>query len=161
MDLIERLLDFDYWATAQLLEVSGRLSDEQLDREFDIGHRTVRATWVHVVWNIPFWIGLMTGNPISDEPDRREWSIAEITAFYEDAFATFAALARQLRDEGRLEETYVDHWNVKKSMSGTILTVILHASEHRAEVSHMLTRLGVEHVPEVDLGARDYELLNT
>jgi uncharacterized damage-inducible protein DinB len=161
MDLIDRLLDFDHWAMLELLAASGRLSDAQLDQEFDIGHRTVQATFEHIIWNIPFWTGLMTGNPVPEEPEERGLSIAELTALYEETFATFAALARQLRDEDRLDETYIDHWNVKKSMSGTILVVILHAAEHRTEVIHMLTRLGVENVPEVDLGARDYELLNT
>jgi uncharacterized damage-inducible protein DinB len=161
MDLIDRLLDFDHWAMHELLTVSKRLSDAQLDQEFDIGHRTVRATFEHMIWNIPFWTKLMIGERLPEEPEERGLSIAELAAFYEETFATFAALARQLRDEGRLEETYIDHWDVKKSMSGTVLQVILHAAEHRTEVIHMLTRLGVPNPPEVDLGARDYELLNT
>lgn len=33
-------------------------------------------------------------------------------------------------------------------------------TEHRTEVQHMLVRLGVADVPEVDPGAWDYELLN-
>jgi uncharacterized damage-inducible protein DinB len=161
MDVYDRLLDFDHWAMDELLTVSEGLSDAQLDQEFDIGHRTIRATFEHIIWNVPFWTKLMIGERLPEEPDARGLSIAELAAFYEETFATFAALARQLRDDGRLEETYIDHWDVKKSMSGTVLQVILHAAEHRTEVIHMLTRLGVPNPPEVDLGARDYELLNT
>jgi uncharacterized damage-inducible protein DinB len=178
MDLLDRLLDFDHWAMDELLRVSEGLSDAQLDQEFDIGHRTVRATFGHMIYNIPFWTGLMLGQQPEPEPEAGlsnvqfwtahlpdQWaetglSIAAMREWYEAEFETFASLTRQLRDEGRLDEIYVDHYNVRKSMSGTILMVILHASEHRTEIAHMLARLGVSDVPEVDLGARDYELLN-
>jgi uncharacterized damage-inducible protein DinB len=88
-------------------------------------------------------------------------SVTAMREWYEGVFAALASLARQLRDEGRMDETYIDHYDVRKSMSGTILHVVLHNAEHRIEIVHMLARLGVGEVPEVDLGARDYELLNT
>ena len=44
MDLLDRLLDHDHWATTQLLDVSRNLTDAQLDQEFDIGHRSLRGT---------------------------------------------------------------------------------------------------------------------
>ena len=43
MDLLDRLLEHDRWATDQLLELCRGLTDAQLDQPFDIGHRTVRA----------------------------------------------------------------------------------------------------------------------
>ncbi|MGE3798954.1 MAG: DinB family protein [Thermomicrobiales bacterium] len=160
MDIVDRLLDFDEWAMHDLLRASSSLADAQLDQEFDIGHRTVRATFIHLIWNLDFWTSLMTGGDPLPEPDWTGISIAKLAERYDRSFAAFAALARKLRDEERMDEVFVDHWQVKKSMSGTILQVILHASEHRMEITHMLIRLGVQNVPEVDLGARDYELLN-
>jgi uncharacterized damage-inducible protein DinB len=161
MDMLDRLLDFDHWAMDELFKVSEGLTDTQLDQAFDIGHRAVRATFEHLVWNIEFWARLMVGERMSEEPDQTGLSLKTLGDHYERNFEGFAALARRLRDEGRLEETYLDHWNVRKSMGGTILQVLLHASEHRTEIVHMLVRLGVQNPPEVDLGARDYELLNT
>ncbi len=160
MDVYNRLLDFDAWAMHDLLRASSELSDEQLEREFDIGHRTVRETFVHLIWNLEFWPSLMTGRGEVPEPDWGKPSVEQLTQLYDERFAAFADLTRQLRDDDRLDEIFIDHWDVKKSMAGTILQVILHASEHRMEITHMLIRLGVENVPEVDLGARDYELLN-
>src|SRR5687768_14348683 len=55
LDLLDLLLDHDRWATAQLLEASCGLSDDDLDREFDIGHRTLRETFGHMIFNVPFW----------------------------------------------------------------------------------------------------------
>lgn len=160
MEVFDRLLDFDSWATHELLAACQPLTDAQLDQRFDIGHQSIRETWVHLVWNLHFWRSLMTGSAPPEEPMWGPVSIADLTRRYDDAFAAFAELTRRLRDENRLDDIYVDHWQVKKSMVGTILQVIIHASEHRMEITHMLIRLGVDPVPEVDLGARDYELLN-
>jgi hypothetical protein len=65
-----------------------------------------------------------------------------------------------MRDEQRLAETFVDHYGVRKSFGGTILMVIEHNVEHRSEAAHILARLGVPDVPEVDLGVWDYLLHN-
>lgn len=43
MDLLDRLLGHDAWTTHQLLRRAESLNEEQLDQDFDIGHRTVRA----------------------------------------------------------------------------------------------------------------------
>jgi hypothetical protein len=40
-------LGHDHWATATLLELSRSLTDARLDQPFDIGHRTLRATFEH------------------------------------------------------------------------------------------------------------------
>lgn len=186
MDLLERLLDFDPWAMNELFDASEGLTDAQLDEEFDIGHRTIRATFPHIIYNIHFWTSFMLGEQPKPEPDgllteseMREWydEIAqkfaalnrqqEGTAYipvmrdwYAENYEEFANLARRFRDEEKMDETFVDHYQVKKSMGGTVLTVLLHNTEHRAEIVHMLHRVGVENVPEVDIGARDYELQN-
>jgi uncharacterized damage-inducible protein DinB len=145
--------------------VSGGLTHEQLDQEFDIGHRTVRATFAHMIFNVPFWTAFLTGQPADREfsadaqPDDR--SLPALIDHHERSYAAFASIARRLRDEQRLEETYVDHYDVRKSFGGTILMVVEHNEGHRTEVLHMLNRLGVPEPPEVDLGVWDYLLHNT
>ncbi len=64
MDLLDLLLDHDHWATARLLELSRGLTDAQLDREFDIGHRTLRATFEHMIFNVKSWTAIMAGQPV-------------------------------------------------------------------------------------------------
>jgi uncharacterized damage-inducible protein DinB len=158
MDLLDRLLEHDRWATDQLLELSRGLTDAQLDQAFDIGHRTLRATFEHIIVNIRFWTMLMTGQPVNGQPDDR--SLAGLSDYHERSYATFATLARQLRDEQRLDDTFLDHYDARKSFGGTILHVVLHNAEHRTEALHILERLGLPKVPEVDHGLWDYELLN-
>ena len=159
MDLLDRLLGHDHWATAQLLDLSRDLTDAQLDQEFDIGHRTLRATFEHMIFNVAFWTGLMTGQPLDAQRD--DCSLAALSDRHERSYATFATLSRRLRDEQRLDDTFVDHYTARKSFGGTILHVILHNAEHRTEALHILERLGVPDVPEVDLGVWDYMLHNT
>jgi uncharacterized damage-inducible protein DinB len=164
MDLLDLLLDHDRWGTACLLEVSGSLTDAQLDQEFDIGHRTLRETFGHMIFNVPFWTAFLAGQPADEgysadaQPDDR--SPAALIDHHEHSYAAFAMAARRLRDEQRLGETFLDHYGVRKSYGGTILMVVEHNAEHRADVLHILQRLGVPDLPEVDLGAWEYMLLN-
>ena len=158
MDLLDRLLGHDYWATTQLLELSRELTDAQLDQEFDIGHRTLRGTFGHMIINIAFWTALMTEQPAYEERDER--SVAALIDRHECSYATLATLARRLRDEQRLNVTFIDHYDARKSFGGTIVHVVLHNAEHRTEAVHILTRLGVPKPPEVDHGLWDYEMLN-
>ena len=159
MDLLDRLLDHDHWATAQFLDLSRNLTDAQLDQEFDIGHRTLRDTFEHVIYNIAFWTALMTEQPVDELRDDR--SVTALIDRHERSYATFASLARQFRDEQRLGDTYIDHYDARKSFGGTILHVVLHNAEHRTEALHILERLKVPELPEVDHGLWDYELLNS
>ena len=62
MDLLDRLLGHDAWTTRHLLLLCRDLTDEQLDREFDIAHRTVRATFAHIINNVEAWSDCMAGH---------------------------------------------------------------------------------------------------
>ena len=165
MDLLDLLLDQDHWATGQLLEVSGGLSDAQWNQELDIGHRTLRETFGHMIFNLPFWTAFLAGQSAeggySADAQPADRSPDALSDHHERSYAAFAAVARQLRDEQRLDEIFVDHYGVRKSYGGTILMVVGHNTEHRTEVLHMLQRLGMTDLPEVDFGVWDYMLLNT
>ena len=165
MDLLDLMLDHDRWATAELLAASQGLTDAHLDQAFDVGHRTLRETFGHMIFNVPFWTALLAGQPpdgehsAEDQPDDR--SLAALSDQHERSYAAFATVARRLRDEQRLAETFLDHYAVRKSFGGTILMVVEHNVEHRGEALHILQRLGVPDLPEVDLGVWDYLLHNT
>lgn len=164
MDLLDLLLDHDHWATARLLAASGGLTNAQLDRRFDIGHRTLRETFGHMLFNVPFWTAFLNGQSPEGEESAdaqpADRSLAALREAHERTHAAFAAAARRLRDAGRLDETFVDHYAVRKSFGGTILMLVGHHEGHRTEVLHILARLGVPNPPEVDLGAWEYERLN-
>jgi uncharacterized damage-inducible protein DinB len=149
MDLLDRLLEHDRWATTQLLELCHSLTDAQLDEPFDIGHRTVRETLAHQIPNLDVWTSLMTGQPV--ETQHGPSSLETLIADHERAYAAFARLARQVRDEGRLDDTFREHHGYPQTYGGAILMVILHNEAHRTEVVHIFARLGVPELAEVEV----------
>jgi uncharacterized damage-inducible protein DinB len=154
MDLLDRLLEHDCWATETLLNVSRELSDAQLDQPFDIGHRTLRSTFEHFIPNVDFWTRLMEGQPPTSPQDGL--SVDLLIDEHERNYTAFATLARRIRDEGRWDDTFIDHYDMPQTFGSAILMVILHNTEHRTEVAHILQRLGVPEVPEVDPGLWDF-----
>jgi uncharacterized damage-inducible protein DinB len=157
MDLLDRMLEHDRWATTQLLIACRKLTDEQLDQEFDIGLRSIRATFDHVIYNIGFWTWVMAGKP--EMPDqsgeRANQTVPGLLDRFERAHANFAARSRQMRDEGRLSETVVDHYGGTPTLGGIAIHVVLHHEWHRNDIVHMLNRLDVDSPPEVDMALWD------
>jgi len=153
LDLLDRLIEHDAWTTRRVLDLAAPLTDAELDRDFDIGHRTVRGTVVHVVRNIETWTDLMAGRAVRRGPEART-PIAELRRRFDDAFEDFARIGRQCRDAGALGDRYLDTLDRpprSKSYAGTILHVLTHDHQHRAEILHMLQRLGVSDLIEGDV----------
>jgi uncharacterized damage-inducible protein DinB len=151
MDLLDRLLGHDAWTTRELLLRCRALTDAQLDREFDIGPRTVRATLRHIVLNVGVWTDLMAGKPPRARPI--DSGIDSLLAWHEAAAADLAALARDVAARGAWDETFADTLDVppmRKPIGGGIAHVITHSMHHRAQVLYMLRRLGLTEVPEGD-----------
>jgi uncharacterized damage-inducible protein DinB len=95
MDLLDRLLGHDAWTTRQLLDRCQELTEEQLDRPFDIGHRTVRATLLHMIRNVEVWADLMNGEPVRAKLAGSEGrSVAAVKVRLESAAADLARAAR-------------------------------------------------------------------
>jgi uncharacterized damage-inducible protein DinB len=154
MDLLDRLLGHDHWATTQLFGVARGLTDAQLDRPFDVGQQTLRATFAHMIFNIEGWSAPMAGR--RPEFDREDRSLDDLIDSFERAFTEFAAVARRVRDEGRFDDTYTDHFDQQMGFGGAILHVILHNEGHRVELLHILQRLGLTDLPEIDHGLWDF-----
>ncbi len=59
------------------------------------------------------------------------------------------ALACRVRDGRTLDDTYVI-LGAPMTFGGAIVHVVLHNAEHRTKALHVLQRLGLTGVPEVD-----------
>lgn len=154
MDILERLLPYDAWTTGQCLALSAGLSDDQLDRPFDIGPGTLRQTWLHLIGNMETWTALMRGRvPQRDAPATAP-AMAALRARFDAIAPEFAALAREIATAGRLDDLWTDMLDEpprQKTYGGTIAHVLIHNAQHRSEILHMLQRLGVPDVPEGDV----------
>lgn len=148
MDLLDRMLGYDYWTTARFLELSGGLTDVQLDQPFDIGHRTLRATFEHMLGAVEHWTRYMVEQPVKIQRDDR--SLAALRERHERNYAAFAAFARRMHDEQRLDDTFLDHYAHPQTFGATIIHVIIHNAQHRSEALHIFQRLGVPDLPEGD-----------
>lgn len=143
MDLLDRMVGHDRWATTMFLEKSRELSDDQLDQQFDIGQRTLRDTFDHLIHTIDFWAAQMSGRPAPPDREGRP-SIAELIDRHERNSAFFADISRRVQDEQRLGETFTDAFGYPQTLGATIIHVVLHNAQHRAEARHILERLGVD-----------------
>jgi uncharacterized damage-inducible protein DinB len=150
MDLLDRLLGHDAWTTRELLRRAAPLTDEQLDREFDIGRRTLRATLDHIIRNMEIWTDLMADRPARPAGGT---SIPELRDRLDRAAPDLAAVAHSVADRGAWDERWLDTLDdppTEKTYGGAIAHVITHSMHHRAQVLNMLRRLGARDLPEGD-----------
>jgi uncharacterized damage-inducible protein DinB len=136
-----------------LLEIATELTEEQLDQEFDIGHRTVRKTFDHIVWNIECWTDLMKARAVRPRPDSEPTS-ASLVQRHEAASAEFMAFARDITNQNRLDDKFLDSLDKpprEKSFGGAIVHLATHGMHHRSQLLYMLRRLGVTRLPEGDV----------
>jgi uncharacterized damage-inducible protein DinB len=160
MDLLDRMLRHDAWTTGRLLQIAATLPDGQLDHIFDIGHQTIRATFEHMIWNMECWTDLMRGRQIRQRPDSPA-SIGDLSSRLQLAADELHRFAREVIDQGREGDTFVDHLDSppqRKSLGTTILHLATHNMHHRSQLLYMLRRLGLSDLPEGD--ALSWELEN-
>jgi uncharacterized damage-inducible protein DinB len=156
MDLLDRLLGHDAWTTKQLLLVSQGLTDEQLDREFDIGYRTVRATLNHIINNVEAWSQTMLGEVrhTAEKAEAPDLTIPSMIARLDRAAANLARVSKAVSQQAAWDEKFLDTFATPpcwKTYGAGIAHVITHSMHHRAQVLYMLRRLDVDEVPEGDV----------
>ena len=154
MDILDRLLQHDHWTTRHLLEQCRVLADAEWDARFDVGHGSIRSTILHMIINVEVWTDLMLNQTMRSEVRYDGPLVEQLIARWEDAYNEFSDLAYQLAEEERLDSLWLDTLDNPpraKSYGGTISHVVTHNMQHRAEMIHMMTRLGVQDVIEGDL----------
>jgi uncharacterized damage-inducible protein DinB len=105
MNLLDRLVGHDAWTTRQLLLLCQNLTEEQLNREFESGHRTVRATLLHIIWNMEVWTDLMSGQAVRTSEGR---SVSPMIERLDRASTDLARFARAVAKRGGWDERFVD-----------------------------------------------------
>jgi uncharacterized damage-inducible protein DinB len=152
MDTLERLLRHDAWTTRQLLLRAQELSDAQLDRPFDIGHRSLRCTLGHIISQMEFWCDAMQRQPYrwKIEPDN---SIETMLARLDTVTPELLTLATQIAAHQLEDAAFIAPLEPTARMIplGTALAHLpTHGTHHRAQCLYMLKLLGLEDLPEGD-----------
>jgi len=153
MDLLDRLLKHDAHTTRQLIDLCLPLPQEQLDQQFKLGLKTARATLIHIVDSMACWTDLMTAAQPMRPWIASDAGIQVISDRFDKAAQDFHTFARQVGDENRFNDTFIDHLDQPprhKTYGAGILHLTTHSMHHRAQLLFMLRQLGVENVPEGD-----------
>ena len=150
-ELLDRLLHHDWWTTGQLLGCCRELTDAQLDQDFDIGHRTIRATLHHIIHNMEIWSLLMSSEPIVRQHDG---SLDALAKRLDTAGERLAKISRSIASRNGWNETWTDHLEdppQAKAYGTSIAHVITHGMHHRAQLLYMMRQSGLKDLPEGDV----------
>ncbi len=156
MDILQRLLGHDSWTTRQLLLRCRELSDEQLDREIDMGHRTPRRTLLHIIRNMEVWTDLIAEQPVRPELGAQSAgrSVEGLIARLDAVSVELAETSTRIAQEGRLDECLTDDLDdppTQRPFGGCIAHVMTHSMHHRAQLLYMLRLLGMRNLIEGDV----------
>jgi uncharacterized damage-inducible protein DinB len=150
MDILDRLLGHDAWTTRQLLLRCRELTDEQLDRPFDIGNRSLRQTFEHIIACMESHTDLMLERTTVDY-DRDEETIDGMLTRLTIVAKDFAEFATAVEREGRADAMCTNAEKEGKWPLGSVIAhLITHSMHHRAQVMYLLEKLGVQNVIEGD-----------
>jgi uncharacterized damage-inducible protein DinB len=145
------MLAHDAWTTRQLLSACQSLPDELLDKEFEIDHRSLRLTFLHIIENMEVWTDLLSERPVQT---RSGSSIFELLERLSAASMDFAHTARKIARQGRLDDCYEDPLEEptrKRTYGGTIGHLITHSMHHRAHIMLLMEKVGLSDHIEGDL----------
>jgi uncharacterized damage-inducible protein DinB len=143
------LLAHDRWATVQILDACGRLSDEQFHRRFEMGPGSLHDTLTHVVGAIRAWTETLAGWEPRPRPetDGRRRTPEEIHALLGESCRELSAeVGRRPLDE-TVTRRLRDGRTVVLTRGAVLTHVTTHGMHHRAQCLNMLRHLGVMPLP--------------
>lgn len=151
MDILDRLLGHDTWTTRQLLLACQTLPAALLDQEFEIDHKSLRETFIHMIENMEVWTDLLYERAVVDRTGN---TVPELLERLSRVNRDFAHLARTIARENRYDDCFVDTLDdppTKKTFGGAIGHVITHNMHHRAQIMYLMERVGLKDHVEGDL----------
>lgn len=138
-NILARLFEHNNWANEQIIQVCIGLSDEQLDAEpQSAALGSIRSTLIHLVSAQRGYLSLLTLPP--EARVRTPLAFSELRDSLQSSGAGLLVLARdtsQLAAQVQSTDGYlIAPWVV-------MVQVINHATEHREQISNMLSGLGI------------------
>jgi AraC family transcriptional regulator len=158
MDLLIRMVEHHVWLVGEMLTRAESLSDDVLDERVELSvdgidcEPTLRSLLSRLVGQLAMWDAATHDRAYDFEIERGE-SISHMRARLADAGPAFLTQVREIVDDGRLDETFVDALCDPPEVftyGGMIAHVLTFAAHRRTLVCGALVDAGVP-----DLGAGD------
>lgn len=150
---IRTMLAYTDWSTAQLLAGAAPCSDEQLDRDLQLGPGTLRRILLHTHIGELIWLNRQRGIIENQWPDEREpVSIPDLKSRYEaNAAARDRWLATLSPADSARAQTYRDSKGslFQATLGDMLMQGVMHTKHHQAQAVNALKRLGAAW-PELD-----------
>jgi len=144
MSVLTRLFAHNVWANLKLLDFCERLSDEQLDATAIGCFGSIRNTLWHIVGGEVSYVvrvnGKLPPTPVSPDQFPGFAALKEVARWTNDELLQLALSARQdtnVRERGA-GQIY------EYTLASLMVQVINHATEHRAQISAIITQLDME-----------------
>jgi uncharacterized damage-inducible protein DinB len=143
------------WARNLALDACANLTDEQLDREFEMGIGSIRAALSHTEDAERWWLHNWIGEPLDafPKPGRTD-TIERLRERFDETASRRSAFIDSLQSDDDLkrhvEAKPAPDRAIRFPLGVTMLQLCAHGTHHRAQIFNMLKRVGGT-VPGSDL----------
>ncbi|MFN2472204.1 MAG: helix-turn-helix domain-containing protein [Gaiellaceae bacterium] len=113
MDLLLKMVEHHVWLIGEIVDRAARLSDDPLDAPIEVsvkgvdGKPTLRSLLSRLIGQMDMWNAALAGRPYDFSVENGE-TVGSVRSRLAEAGPTFVAHVREVTDQGRLDETFID-----------------------------------------------------
>ncbi len=143
---LAQMFRYNAWANATVLDVCRQLSEDQLELVVDGTAGSIRQTLMHSIGSQDAYLTDLRG----EVRDRQHWRKGDwpgfdaMTSYSEASSAALVEAAGSLTHDAPVTLTIEPFGGLHILKSVLLVQAIQHATEHREQICHALTRLGIE-----------------
>lgn len=145
LPILRRQLAYNDWANDLLLDAAQSLSDEQLDREFEMGIGTFRKTMLHIESSERYWTAHWCNENEPGWKDMEETtSLGELAEAWGSERRKRGAVLDSFDDAGLMREVTAEpapNMPLTFRAGETMAQIAMHGTHHRAQALNMLRHL--------------------
>ncbi len=149
MDLLLKMVEHHVWLTGEMVSCAARLSDAQLDEPIEVNvdddRQTIRTLLSRLVGQMGMWNAAIAHRDYDWSVEEHE-SIASLRSRLADEGAAYLANIREVCEQGRLDDTFVDALCEPAEVftyGGMVAHVLTFAAHRRCLVVMALHKHGV------------------
>ena len=152
-ELLRSQIGYTAWASGLLVEAAGRLTPEELTRDFGTADKSVLGTLVHIFGADRLWLARIKGESANQFLTDADYRLAVLQNEWPVLYGQWKEWVWGLTDEStQAELSYQDMrgnpW--RAPLGQLVLHVVNHGTHHRGQVSGFLRTMGYT-PPKLDL----------